>query len=142
MKRRTAKKRLQLAERHVAETLISCIKSSDSADRILINDEWDYLGFALTYLLMYYLTLYYPQWPHDQRWIDDIEWESLKVSQQREFMGTGKLWWGKRHDVGGEMVQVPFTAELRIHKTDKRLQIAYKLEFESDGVFYQVDNKS
>jgi hypothetical protein len=140
MKRSTIKKRLRLEEKHVADTLMLCFQPSSGTEEASQNDKWNYLGFTLAYLLMDCLALYHPQWPHRQRWIDDIGWESLKVIQPGKFRGTGKLWWGNRSNVGDEMVQTPIKVELHLLKAGKRPRIAYKLEFMSDGVLYRVES--
>ncbi|MGH7887626.1 MAG: hypothetical protein ACREPG_07155 [Candidatus Binatia bacterium] len=141
MKRKIVKKRLRLAERHVAEILISYFESSDFMEPTEIDDELCYLGFALTYLLMHNLTLYHEQWPHRQRWIDDIEWDSLSVNRLKVFKGNGSLWWGNKRNVAAQMTQTSIVVELRVLKSGRRPKIDYKLTFSSDGILYQVTGR-
>jgi hypothetical protein len=141
MKRRTVKKLLRLAERDVAGVLASCIKSATVKENILIDDEWSYLGFALGYLLTYHLSLHHPEWPHRQRWIDDIEWESISINRPEEVNGMGKLWWGSRYDIGGQMMQARIEVKLLLLGLRKKKRMTYRLQFTSDEILYRIENK-
>lgn len=139
MKRRIVKKALRRTERGIAETLSAFIKSSDCSEKILIDYENCYLGIDFAYLLMNYLILYYPQWPHNQRWIDDVEWDLLSMDQiKKEIKGMGTLWWGNRCSIAGQMTNVVIEINLQLLKLGNRPRISYKLEFKSDGNLYRV----
>lgn len=140
MKRRIVKKRLRFTERDIAKTLVSCIKSSDATKEILIDYESCYLGINLAYLLMNHLILYHPQWPHHQRWIDDVEWDRLTMSQKKkEVKGIGTLWWGNRCNIAGQMTNAVIEINLQLLKLGNRPRINYRLEFKSDGILYRVE---
>src|SRR5262245_31675381 len=116
MKRRTVKKRMRQEEKHVADTLMLYLQLLNSTEKTLQDEKCSYLGFSLAYLLMSRLALDHPQWPYRERWIDNIEWETREVNQPGKFRGTGKLWWGRRNDVGGGMTQAPIRVELNVLK--------------------------
>ena len=81
------------------------------------------------------------KWPHRERWVDSIEWNSLSMVEPNAVRGTGKLWWGFRSDTAGVLRDEIFQAELRLLKA-KRLNLQYMLRFESRGALYDIRNAS
>lgn len=139
MKRRKRKKQIREEEQFLIETLRDCFNSIDIPAGKLSEACGNRLSSNLVYLLMEKLSLESSQWSHRERWLDGIEWHELIVTDGNRIKGKGIMWWGYRNDYSLEL-PAPFEAEVDLVKGNNRFYLAYKLIFESEGTFYEVND--
>ena len=137
MKRRTTKKRANKEESHLAACSREALLEVDDSTNAISARCASELGSDLTFLLMERLRLD-PSWPHQERWLDCIQWDSLIADGPNRIRGNGQIWWGYLKNVSGALVTEPFAAEIQLKNKGRRSQVAYSLRFTIDGVSYHM----
>ena len=124
MKRRRTKDSIRRVERLIAGQLKGFLPDSASGE-IPAS-----VNLALVTLTQLWVRLDYPTRARDW-WVDDLEWSQVSSGPDK-LNGTGKLWWGRRSQASGEMVETPFTFQLRLTRSGRSMR--YQIAFSDRGV--------
>lgn len=137
MKRRTTKKLVQKEENHLILCSREALTEVDDFTHTISDKNASLLGSDLTFLLMERLRLN-PSWPHKERWLDCIQWDSLIAEAPNKIRGKGQIWWGYLKNLSDALVTEPFEAEIQLQTRGGRTRALYSLRFTLDGVAYHV----
>ncbi len=131
MKRRLTKKAIRFWEKILAEDIAKSLACWDEAD----DETREEIKFSLNVWLMSLLSsrlMLDTEWPHKERWLDEIAIISVRVVKPDSVVVIGKLWWGLRQDIGGKQWREPLKATVRLTKR-KNPRISYQIVFGKRG---------
>src|SRR5262245_15271603 len=131
MKRRLTKRAIRLWERALAEEAVKCLARWNQADIEARKEIRFSLRVWLISLLSDRLRLD-AEWPHKERWLDEISILSVRALEPDSVVVTGKLWWGLSQDIGGMQWREPLKATIRLTKRRKH-RISYEIVFGKRG---------
>jgi hypothetical protein len=76
-----------------------------------------------------------------QNWIDDIEWNSLLYTEDRDIVGVGKIWFGRRQAPCASLQSIDFDASFRLLRSGRTPKVCYLLSIKCEGGSLSIRSK-